>query len=408
MTIALAPPNQAEEEDDLPTPRPPGAPAPTMGLAPGAGPMTAPGIPAPTMSAPPAPVDRVKLATDTFNRMAESSAPAYAAAQRDTVRNAAALGQVGSGGLRTKTGTLQLERERDLDTLRKDLVTKATEGSIADANTAYQQALAAAQQGLAQTVGLGNLSVSQGQLALAREGQGESLELQRRAQDIQQAYQNGTLSIAQRDQALRELESGQTNTRANAQLALATRAQTSSETQAAAQLAEQTATRLQQSGQFSQSLAETVASRLQGKSLDEQRLALDRLVADRTLTVQQAQLAEQTAARAQQGSQFAAQLAQTASQFGASQAQQLQLTQLADRTQNRQIDVSTAQGKNSLMLELARIMGGPSGNVNPEFLKAIAASMGITLPDSTSTTPPPVVPPAVPPGGVPPDREEGE
>lgn len=429
MGIALAPDPALEEDPNKPKPPKP-APLPTagggtLGLAPqlapsGAAapagpsaappmtaPMTAPAMaPAPTVAAPAAPVDRVKLATDTFNATADSTAPAYAAAQRDTIRNAAALGQIGSGGLRTRTGTLALERERDLDAMRKDLVTKATEGSIADANTAYQQALAGSQQNLAAELGRGQLEVSKGGLqlekdqtglnaALAKAGLTGLLDgqetLQAKQQKIQQAVTDKTLSQEDAKIALAQLSNAQQNTLQTEQLGL------------------------QKTGQAAQ-----IAAQLKGLSLDEAKLELDKQVASGQLSLAERnqalaakEQAEGSAARsgslqlAQTGQaadisarlqglsldqakyylgaeQFEKQLAlqkdqlQTqAAQFGASQEQQLALAKLADATNNREIDVRTEQGQNALLLELARIMGGPSGNVDPKFIQAIAATLGI-------------------------------
>lgn len=273
-----------------------GAPSGAVGLAP----MTPPGgIPAPTVTGPSAPIDRVKLATDIFNQTAESTAPAYAAAQRDTARNAAALGQVGSGGLRTRTGTLALERGRDLDLLRRDLITKATGDSIADANTAFQQQLAGSQFGLAKEAQATSAGQAQQQIDLAR-----------KQQEINAAFDQGKLTLAEKDQKLRELESERQNTLQTGQLALAKE-----------------------------------------------------------------------------------QVANQAAQFGASQKQQLELAKLADKTANRQIDVGTAQGQNALLLELARIMGGPTGNVDPKFIAAIAKALGVVAPvNVNAATPAPPIP----------------
>lgn len=358
--------------------------------------MTAMTPPAPTVAAPTTPVNRVQLATDTFQNIAAQRAPEANADIRDEIRNSSALGQIASGGLRTRVGNLKLARERDLDALQKDLSLKAAEGSIADASTAYQQALASSQQQLAGTIGLGQLGVAQGGLELEKERAGLDAALARanltgvldgeqtlaaKQQAVQEAVARGSLSAQEGQLALARLAQEQGNTREGERLQLAREAQEQQGTQFNAQLAEQTATRLQQSGQFTAQLAEQVAARLQNKSLEDQRRELDRLVADRTLTVQQAQLAEQVASRTQQNTQFGLQLAQQATQFGATQAQQLALAQLADATQNRQIDVATAQGKNTLLVELARIMAGPNGTVPAEAVRALAAAMGLELPE---------------------------
>ncbi len=514
MGIALAPDPALEQDDPNapPKPKPPtatplpttggGALVPPVGLAPSGAaapvgamtpppmtaPMTAPvGLaPAPTVAAPSAPVDRVKLATDVFNQTAESTAPAYAAAQRDTIRNAAALGQIGSGGLRTRTGTLALERERDLDAMRKDLVTKATEGSIADANTAYQQALSGSQQNLAAELGRGQLGL-----------QGESLGLDKEKLALDAALNkagltgllDGQETLAAKQQKIQEAVTNKSLSQEDAKIALAQLAQQTSAGQTQQQID------LQKTGQEAQ-----IAAQLKGLSLEEAKLELDKQVQTGQLSIQQANLAlaakeqaEASGARSTQvglateqfalakklgleglaldqanakldelvrtgqltlaekaqalnekqqsdqqrlaegeltgtlgptgplqeadwqqaaqilgydprtgrdqvtatqlahsvlnkqtmgGQQLALQkeqVANQAAQFGASQTQQAELAKLADATANREIDVRTEQGQNALLLELARIMGGPSGNVDPKFIQAIAAAMGIPM-----------------------------
>src|ERR1700754_3960705 len=76
------------------------------------------------------------------------------------------------------------------------------------------------------------------------------------------------------------------------------------------------------------------------------------------------------------------QLAAEGDLFGASLAQQKELATLVDKTQNRQIDVSSAQGQNALLLELARIMGAKDlSSIPPEFLASIAKALGMGVPD---------------------------
>jgi hypothetical protein len=214
-----------------------------------------PAIPKPTVAAPAQPVDRLQLATDQFNTFSKATDPAYQKSISDA--NAAAFGRgqggggvqngaTSSGQLRTSIGDLSLARQRDLDTERDTLLQHAQEGSIADASTAFQQALAGSQQGLAQQLGTGNLSIAQqqadtaktgtlgslgvqqGQLELAKTAQAtgaeqtqQQIDLAKKTADINAAYQSGTLTLAQKDQALRELANTQQNTLATGQLTLA-------------------------------------------------------------------------------------------------------------------------------------------------------------------------------------------
>lgn len=356
MGISLAPTTTPDEEEvplgQPPKPKPvvPSAgmapPTPPAGGTPGLAlaPMTAPAsigsIPAPTVAAPTAPVDRVKLATDTFANISASRKPEFDADVRDEIRNSAALGQVASGGLRTRVGNLKLARGRDLDALQKDLSLKAAEGSVADASTAYQQALAGSQQGLAQTIGLGSLDQNQQQIDLAK-----------KTAEIEAQFKAGSLTLAQKDQALRDLANTQNYN-------LATERQ-------------------------------RIEAAFQAKQigLAERNAALQELAQSQQNTIQTGQLTlaqkEQAANQANEAARIQLakdQLEQTGEQFGLSLAQQKELAELADATQNRQLDISTAQGQNSLLLELARIMGGPSGNLDPNFIQAIARSLGFTMP----------------------------
>lgn len=408
-----------------PAPQAPGkagglSPAPAM-TAPS---MTAPSTaPAPTVAAPSAPVDRVKLATETFNNSAAATQGAYDAAQRTTIRNRAALGQIGSGGLRTSVGDLQLARERDLDLLRKDLVNKATEGSIADATTAYQQALASSQQGLAERVANSQIGVAEGSLGLEKErlgqsgeqfdkslglekekldvtkqGQAATIEQQKAAlalqeklglgglsaeqqriaiaqkqQDLDAAFNAGKMSLAERDAARADLALAQQNALNQAQLGLET------EKLGIAKGA--------------QDIANKVA--LGQLSLAQASAALDEKVRMGQLTLAEKDQAlrelsqSQGNANEQQRIQLAKdQLAAEGERFGLSLAQQKELATLADKTQNRQLDISSAQGKNTLILELARIMGAKDmGSIDPNFLAAIAKSLGIVVPTQKADDP---------------------
>lgn len=322
-------------------------------------------VPAPTVAAPAAPVDRLALATSNFDTFAKSSDPAYQKTLRDATQQAAGQGGLGSGMLKTSLGDFASNRQLQLDTMRSDLLNKATEGSIADASTAYGQALSGAQQGLATKIGegqlalgsraadtaeksvTGTLGIEGGKLDLAKQAQTtgadqsqQQIDLAKKTADINAQFQAGTLTLAQKDQALRELSNSQTNTLQQGQLSLQQKAQTAQEAQAAQQAAEQTAARLQQGSQFNASLA-------------------------------------------QSGSQFAQSLAQNATQFGLGQEQTAALAKLQDATANRSIDVSSEQGKNQLLVQLAAIIGGPTGASNPAAIAAIAKQFGIIVPTAT-------------------------
>ncbi len=402
MATALTDPTQDPNALTIAKPKPqvPGQAGGTPPLAPGA-----PPIPTPTVAAPTAPVDRLALAKSNFDTFANQTQAPYEASLRSASSEAAGQGQLGSGQYRTSVGNLVLARQRDLDTQRADLVNKATEGSIADATTAYQQALAASQQGEANKLGEGNLKIAQqsadtaekgtlgsldvqkGQLELAKTGQTASIDqnqqqidLAKKTADINAAYQAGTLTLAQKDQALRELSNTQQNTIATEQLQLAKGAQDVASKVALGQLT---------IAQATQALNEKVQT---GElTIAEKDQALKELSQKQTVDIQNKQLAEQTAARLQQGAQFDASqaqskdqfaktLAENSRQFGLSQDQQMALAKLQNDTQNKSIDASTAQGKNQLLVQLASILGGPTGALNPDVLSAIAKSLGVIIP----------------------------
>lgn len=123
-------------------------------------------------------------------------------------------------------------------------------------------------------------------------------------------------------------------------------------------------------------------------TLDQQAQAIDEKYKSGQLSLAQRSQALAELVASQQNTQEAArlqlakeQMAQTATQFGLSLAQQKELATIADKTANRQIDVSTKQGRNALILELARILGTKDSNLDPDFVKAIMASLGIALPE---------------------------
>lgn len=324
----------------------------------------APALPSPTVQAPAKPVDRIALAADAWASFAKASDPYYQKSLRDATSNAAGRGQIGSGQLRTSLGDLSHQRQLELDTARDNLIRQATEGSIADATTAFQQQLAIAQQGLAGELGRGSLDVNRGQLDLARtgqeaslgldrerldlarEGQTASIDMQRAAQDLDERVRTGQMTIAERDQALRELQNTQSNTRADEQLELA------------------------RTGQEA-----TIDLQRRAQELDERVRTGQMTLAERDQALREAQ-------QEQQAAQFTASLAENARQFGLSQEQQLEIAQLTDATQNRQLDLNSDLGRQNLLVQLANIVGGPTGN--SAFLQEIARALGITLPNTNT------------------------
>lgn len=342
-------------------------------------------IPAATVQAPTQPVDRVALATQAFDTFQQARAPQDQRNLEAVTSQAAGMGQLGSGQWRTALTNQNNERQLQLDTQRDSLINKATEGSVADASTAFQQALAGSQQGLATELGRAGVENQKGSLSLAEKSLtqsgsqfdkslaqsgtqfDQSLALQSEAQKIDAAYKAGTMTLAQKDQALRELENKQQYGLAGQQLELAKTGQTADIENQKQQLALAKSGQTIQQDQFTKSLAEQAAARLQSGSQFDKSLA-------------------------QSGEQFRASLAQNATQFGLSQDQQMALAKLSDATANRSIDASTEQGKNQLLIQLAQIIGGPTGTLNPEVLAAIAKMFGVTVAPTTNVTQPPPPP----------------
>lgn len=288
------------------------------------------GVPqAPTPQAPQP--SRLELANQSIETSAKATDPYYQKSLKDATSQAASVGQLGSGQLRTSLGDLSRNRALELDTLRSQAITSATNASIDDQFRARDQGLAQSQLELSSELGHGNLNIAGGQLELAKSGQaqqasqfGQSLDFKKAQADVEAAYKNGTLTLAQAQQKLAELSQQQSNTLQTGQLELA------------------------KSGQ--------------------------------------AQQGQQEAARLQVAKD---QLAQAGQQFGLSLAQQKELATLADKTQNRQIDIATEQGRNALMIQLAQIMGTPGSNIPASFLAAIQKALGLT----TGTTDPTVIKP---------------
>lgn len=371
MGISLLPVNDVtvnSTADEPPKKKPTtDAPAGTFSLA-GVPPVNASAAPAPMTTTPALPTEypsapsttgvpqnRLQLAQNAFDTFAKSTEPQYAADLRLATQAAAGKGQIGSGGLRTTYGNLANQRALALDTQRDNLINSALTGTISDQQTADANALArySAETGRLGTTG--NLALGQGSLTLeqqkaataANQGQ-QSLDLAKKT-----AEQNYGLSQAQLD--------------LQTKLGLGNLSVEQQRTEIARQQAETEAK--YQAGQL---------------SLAERNAKLAELTQATNATQQQEQidLAKKAQADSQTNEQARLQLAkdqlaQQGQQFGLTLAQQKELATMADKTANRQLDVSSAQGQNSLLLELARIMGTSTSNIDPSFLAAIAKSLGL-------------------------------
>lgn len=361
MGISLAP--DAKGFDD-PTPVDPALPKPkpAIGLAPAAGPApTGAAAPLPTeypsvASTTGTPQNRLQLATSAFDTFAKSTAPQYTADLREAEHKAAGMGQLGSGGLRTTYGNLANQRALALDTEKSNLINSATTATIGDQQAADANALGHYNADTSRLGTTGSLDVAKGQLGLATQHEAtsadqsqQSIDLAKKTADINAAYQAGTLTLAQKNQQLAELQNTQQYGLANASLDL----------------------QKQQADIDAQYKAGTLTLAQRNQALAELTQAQGH---DLAATGQAAsiQLAKD-------------QLAQSGTQFGLSLAQQKELATLADKTANRQLDISSAQGQTSLALELARIMGAKDTNaLDPNFLAAITKALGITT-SNTST-----------------------
>lgn len=316
------------------------------------------------------PQNRLQLAETAFDTFAKSTAPQYTADLRQATQQAAGAGNLGSGNLRTTYGNLANQRALALDTEKSNLINQATSATIQDqqAQDATRIAGYNAQTGRMGTTG--NLELGRGQLDLSRTGQAaninqtqQQIDLAKKTADINAQFEAGRLTLAQKNQALQELQTAQQYGLETQKLALATAAQ-------------DVATRVQL-GQLSvaqaqQALNEKIQS---GQlSVEQGRLAMEQIN-----STAQNKVAQQNAnTNAGQLDLAKQQLAQQGAQFGLNLAQQRDLATLADRTANRQLDISSAQGQTTLMLELARIMGSKDLNsIDPNFLAAIAKSLGL-------------------------------
>ena len=102
--------------------------------------------------------DRAGLASSMFDTFQRQSDPAYQASIREAESNGAALGQIGSGGLRTSVGNLANARGQQLDTAREGFLNNALEGSIGD----QYRSVGVAQQQQGFQEGQQNTAFSQG------------------------------------------------------------------------------------------------------------------------------------------------------------------------------------------------------------------------------------------------------
>ncbi len=425
MAVALAPDPTtdplAPPKPKAPLSNPYGLKLDTAPTAPSTAPLATEYPSAPSTTG--APQNRLQLATTAADTFAKSTAPQYAADLRLATQKAAGAGNLGSGELRTTYGNLANQRALALDTEKSNLINAATTGTIADQQAAEAQRTAqyGAETGRIGTTG--SLDVQKGGLQLEKEkaataaGQGQqALDLQKQQQEtqaalatagltgilngtqtlaakqaaIQNAIDQGRLSNEQGQLALQQLAQSQSNTIENKKLELATAAQDIQSKVALGQLS---------IAQASQALDEKVKT---GElTVDQAKLALDKINSEASNKVNAQNANTATAAQQAQAADAAGrlklaqdQLDQTGKQFGLTLAQNKDLATLADKTQNRQIDVSSAQGQTSLALELARIMGAKDLNsIDPKFLAAIAKALGFAQTPADTTTPV-VVPPA--------------
>lgn len=425
-----------------PAPQAPGkaggvAPAPlSASIPPSAYGNMATTAPAPTVAPPSAPVDRVKLATETFGNIAGQRQQQFDADARDEIRRSAGLGQIASGGLRTRYGNLRLARDRDLDTLQKDLSLKAAEASVADASTAYQQGLAGAQHGLAEKIGLAGIDTQKGALGLEKDAlalqeklglgglnaEQQRIAIAQKQQDIEAAFQSKQMTLAERNAALAELAQAQQNALGQEQIGL--ERERVGIAKGAQEIANKVALGQLSIAQASQALEEKV--RTGQLSLEEAKLAMDKINSTRSLditeqnadtarlaqildekvrtgqlSIEQArqQLAEETQRQQaadtkrslditeQNADTARMQLEQSGKQFGLSLAQQKGLAEMANTTQKYGIDKHSAQAKNALLLELMKIMGTSDfNNLDPAFIEAVSKALGIDFKGKTSNT----------------------
>ncbi len=238
-------------------------------------------------------------------------------------------------------GDLQGQEDQALATMRAGLTQSAANAEIAgrtqaqgaaqaNINAENSQGLSQQQLDLSRELGLGNLSVSQGGLDLARSGQ-----------NIQQSQFGQTLGLSQQQQDLaRQLGLG------NLDLARTGQAQEYGLAKNAQDIQQQ---------QFGQTFG-----------LSQQQQDLARQLGLGNLDLSNRQLT-------QQGSQFGQDLAlrkesqaDTRSQFAQQLAQQLGIATMGDKTANRGIDANSSQQQLDYLLRLAGItgiggLGGASG-----------------------------------------------
>lgn len=133
--------------------------------------------------------DRTALANQYIQNWNAASKPAFDADVRDTINQGAALGQLGSGGLRTRVGNLVANRDAQRDIAQSNFLTDALNNSI---NDAYNN-IGIAQQQQAYQTGLADTAFNQG---LAREQQNNATQ----AQQFGQGVTTAQLENAQQNQ----------------------------------------------------------------------------------------------------------------------------------------------------------------------------------------------------------------
>lgn len=208
---------------------------------PAATPQTAPTVPQNGAVQSP---DRLELANKAITTSAAATDPYYQKSLKDATSQAASVGQLGSGQLRTSLGDLARNRALELDTLRSNAITSATNASVDDAFRSRDQGLAAGQLELSKQLGTGNLDIAKEQADTSRIGTTGNLELGKTGQALSakeqaesSAARTAQLELAKTgQQTAQDLQKAQLTGELNGQQTLGARAQTLAETSTLANL----------------------------------------------------------------------------------------------------------------------------------------------------------------------------
>lgn len=328
-------------------------------------------------------VDRIGLAQKAWETSQAQSAPAYEASLRQAKQQAAGVGQLGSGQLRTQLGDLALQRGRDMDAERQRLMNEAITGSIADQyqnigiaqqqqqfqaaqqTTDFQQQLAREEAALQRALGLGNLGISQqqadtqrlqatGQLGLSE----KQLAQQERMQAAGFAQESAESAKARAQQeAIQKAAFGQESEQARLareqQLTLAQRGESEAEKQRVLQ------ERMQATGlsaeaaqaQLDREQREQMQTAQFGQETEQARLAREQQAAQfgQTLTLQQQQADLDHKVRTGQLTLAEAQQKAQENQFAAEQAQRATLAE-----KQRQLEADMQKAGFGQQIELAK------------------------------------------------------